>query len=82
MGERVISDKEGSGNLAVTVEPGQTVRDVRVSLSKGVPFEVMVYDLEKGAPVENAEVTVTQKEAVSRYTTFSQKATTDANGLA
>jgi len=79
---RVMSNKEGTGNLNVTVEPGQTVRDVRVSLSKGVPFEVMVYDVEKGGPVENAEVTVTQKESVSRYTTFSQKATTDTNGLA
>ena len=79
---RVISDKEGSGNLTVTVEPGQTVRDVRVSLSKGVPFEVMVYDLEKGDPIENASVTVTQKEAISRYTTFSQTVSTDANGLA
>ncbi len=79
---RVISDKEGSGNLTVTVEPGQTVRDVRVSLSKGVPFEVMVYDLEKGDPIENASVTFKQKEAISRYTTFSQMVTTDANGLA
>jgi len=79
---RVISDKEGSGNLTVTVGPGQTVRDARVSLSKGVPFEVMVYDLEKGDPIENASVTVTQKEATSRYTTFSQTVSTDANGLA
>jgi len=79
---RVISDKEGTGNFTVTVEPGQTVRDVRIPLSKGVPFEVMVYDLEKGDPIENASVTVTQKEAISRYTTFSQTVSTDANGLA
>jgi protocatechuate 3,4-dioxygenase beta subunit len=79
---RVISDKESSGNLTVTVEPGQTVRDVRVSLSKGVPFEVIVYDAEKGYPLADADVTVKQNEATSRYTTFNQKVTTDANGLA
>jgi len=79
---RVISEKEGSGNLTVTVEPGQKVRDIRIPLSKGVPFEVMVYEPEKGGPLENASVTVTQKEATSRYTTFSQTVSTDANGLA
>ncbi|MFB0554256.1 MAG: carboxypeptidase regulatory-like domain-containing protein [Phycisphaerae bacterium] len=79
---RVISDKEGSGNLTVTVEVGQTVRDVRIPLSKGVPFEVMVYNLENGTPLGDADVTVTQKEAIPRYTTFSQTVSTDANGLA
>lgn len=79
---RIIPDKEGSGNLTVTVEPGQTVRDIRIPLSKGGPFEVMVYEPEKGGPLENASVTVTQKEATSRYTTFSQTVSTDANGLA
>jgi protocatechuate 3,4-dioxygenase beta subunit len=78
---RVISDKEGSGNLTVTVEPGQTVRDVRIPLSKGVPFEVMVYNLENGAPLEDATVTVTQTTATPRYTLFNQRVTTDANGL-
>jgi len=77
----VMSPKEGAGHLTVTVEPGQEVCDARVPLT-GVPFEVIVCDQEKGYPLENASVTVTQKEAVSRYTTFSQKVTTDANGLA
>ena len=79
---QTMFDKEGTGNITVTVEAGQTIRDVKIPLSNGVPFEVIVYDQEKGYPVEDADVTVTQEEATSRYTTFSQKATTDANGLA
>ncbi len=79
---QVNSDKAGSGHLSVTVEPRQTVRDVKIPLIKGIPFEVMVYDQEKGYPVEDAYVTVTQEEATSRYTTFRQQVTTDANGLA
>ncbi len=79
---QVNSDKAVLGNLSVTVEAGQTIHDMKIPLNKGVPFEVVVYDQEKGDPVEDAEVTVTQKEAASRYTTFSQRVSTDTNGLA
>ena len=76
-----VSDQAGSASLTVTLEAGQTRRDVRVPLSKGIPFEVAVYDGEQGNPVEDADITVTQKPAESRYVTFSRTVTTDANGL-
>jgi len=76
-----MSDKKGAGNLTLAVEPGQTVSDIIVSL-KGCPLEVIVYDAEKGAPIENSIVTVTQKEATTKYTTFRQQLTTDVDGLA
>jgi protocatechuate 3,4-dioxygenase beta subunit len=76
------SEKEGSGHLSINVEPGQILRDIKVPLIKGIPLEVMVYESEKGGPIENADVTVSQKLEAPRYTTFSQKVTTDANGLA
>ncbi|MCP4261693.1 MAG: redoxin domain-containing protein [Planctomycetes bacterium] len=79
---RVNSDKAGSGHLSVTVNSGQAIRDIKIPLIKGIPFEVKVYDQEKGYPVEDAYVTVTQEEATSRYTTFRQQVTTDTNGLA
>jgi protocatechuate 3,4-dioxygenase beta subunit len=77
-----VSDQAGSASLTVTLEAGQTMRDVKMPLSKGIPFEVAVYDIEDEDPVEDADVTVTQKPAESRYVTFSRKVTTDANGLA
>ena len=76
-----MSDKKGAGNLTVAIEPGRTVSDIIVSL-KGCPLEVIVYDAEKGGPIEDAYVTVTQKHATTKYTTFRQQLTTDANGLA
>ena len=76
-----ISDKKGAGNFTANVKPGQTMRDVKVPLT-GYPFEVMVCDAEKGGPIENAYVTVTQKHATTKYTTFRQQLTTDVDGLA
>jgi len=77
-----ISDKAKSACLTITLEAGQIKRNVKITLSRGIPFEVMVYDLEQGNPVENADVTITQKPAEAQYDTFSQTATTDVNGLA
>ena len=76
-----ISDKKGAGNLTLAVQPGRTVSDIIVSL-KGCPLEVIVYDAEKGGPIENSIVTVTQKETTTKYTTFRQQLTTDVDGLA
>jgi len=78
---QTISDKKGAGNIAVAVEPGRTVSDIIVSLT-GCPLEVIVYDAEKGGPIEDAYVTVTQKHAKTKYTTFSQQLSADADGLA
>jgi len=78
----VTSDQTMSACLTVTLEAGQTMRNVKMPLSRGVPFEVAVIDFEQENPIENAEVTVTQKPDESRYDTFSQTEITDANGLA
>jgi hypothetical protein len=78
---QAMSDKKGAGNLTVAVELGQTISDIIVSL-KGCPLEVIVYDAEKGGTIEDAYVTVTQKEATTKYTTFRQQLTTDTDGLA
>jgi protocatechuate 3,4-dioxygenase beta subunit len=75
-------DKQGTGNATVTVETGQTVRDVKIPLIKGVPFEVIVHESEKGGPLEDAYVDVTQYSDTPRYSMFEQRATSDANGLA
>ncbi|MHC4560952.1 MAG: carboxypeptidase regulatory-like domain-containing protein, partial [Planctomycetota bacterium] len=79
---RVISDKAGSGHLSVTVEAGQTIRDVQINLIKGVPLEVIVHDAEKGGPLEDADVDVTQYSDTPPYSMFEKRATSDANGLA
>ena len=78
---QTMSDKQGSTNITVTVEPGQTVNDVKVFLA-GCPLEVIVYDTEKGNPIENAYVTVTQEHTETKYTSYSQLKATNANGLA
>lgn len=75
------SDRKGGGNLTITMEPGEMLQDVKIAL-EGVPLEVLVHDLEEGEPLENARVTVTQKEATSQYAIFRQTVTTDANGTA
>ncbi len=77
-----VFDQARSACLTMTLEAGQIMRNVKVSLSKGIPFEVVVCDVEEENPIENADVTVTKKPAESRYDTFSQTVTTDANGLA
>ncbi len=79
---RIVSNEEGYGSTTVTLESGQTISDARITLSKGIPFEVIVYDPANDEPVENADVSVTQSDSESGYTTFSQEVTTDVNGLA
>ena len=78
---QTLSDIQGSGNITVTLEAGQTVHDVKVPLA-GYPFEVIVYDEGKASPLEKANVTVKQKHSETKYTSYSQQKTTDANGLA
>ncbi len=75
------SQELGAGNLTVAVEAGQTLPDVAIPL-KGVPLEVITYGAEKGEPLENARVTVTQKETAFGYAVFRQTVITDANGVA
>lgn len=75
-------DQARSACFTVTLEAGQTILNVKIALSKGIPFEVAVLDFEEENPVENAEITVTQKPAESQYDTFSKTVITDANGLA
>jgi len=77
-----IFDQTRTACLTVTLEAGQIMRNVNIPLSRGIPFEVAVYDLEQENPIEDADVSVTQKPAESRYETFSQTVITDANGLA
>ncbi len=78
---QTMSDKQGSANITVTVEAGKTIRDVKVDLA-GYPLEVIVYDAEKENPVENAYVTVTQEHTETKYISYSQLKTTNANGMA
>jgi protocatechuate 3,4-dioxygenase beta subunit len=79
---RFISEKMGSGYVTLNVESGQSICDVRIPLTEGVPFEVMVYDTRDEKPVENATVEVTKKVEELRHPIFRQTVTTDANGLA
>ncbi len=77
---QTMSDKQGSANITVTVEAGKTIRDVKVDLA-GCPLEVIVYDAEKGNPIENSYVTVTQEHTETKYTSYSQLKTTNTKGL-
>ncbi|MHC4206804.1 MAG: redoxin domain-containing protein [Planctomycetota bacterium] len=77
-----IFDQARSACLTVTMEAGQIMSNVKVALSKGIPFEAAVFDFEQENPIENVEVTITQKPADSQYDTFSKTVITDANGLA
>jgi len=79
---RLDASEEGFGSLPVTIEPGQTLSDVKIIRNEGIAFEVFVYNPDDETPVENARVAMRREDSVDGYTMFEQRVTTNSNGLA
>ena len=79
---RLEAGEEGFGCLPVTIEPGQTLSDVKIIRHEGIAFEVFVYNPNDETPVENARVNLWQQETAAGCTMFKQTLHSDSNGLA
>jgi len=78
----IKDDKEGYGYITVDVKSGQTNDNVKIIYKKGLPFSVKVFNPDDEKGIQNASVTISQRDEESGHDIFSQIMTTDTNGIA
>lgn len=69
-------------DVKVTVQTGQTIRDVTVPVSKGAILEVVVHDGKTDELIEGAWIFVMQDANFGRNSCYSKSVVTDAEGKA